>query len=139
MVLAALLLAAVSQSEPINLFDESLSVQTKQQYEAYLLCFAYGVYDRRRNAGSPEAHIREAKAACRKDYDGFVAGVVKDSRGSPDSGSAAARARSFLDEMDARAVIGPPAPAKLANLPVEQFVGHWRVGGGPLALDMDVR
>ena len=83
--------------------------------------------------------MRQAKAACRGEYDSFVAGVVRDSKGSPDADSAASKARAFLDEIDAGVVIGPPAPAKLAHLPVERFVGAWRLGRGPLAVDLKVR
>ena len=40
--------------------------------------------------------------------------------------------------MDARAVVGPPAPAKLAQLPVSHLVGEWRLGGGAMAVVMTV-
>lgn len=140
MILAVFLLAqSLSQSPPIDIIGGTYSVDTKERYEAYLLCFAKGAYDRRQSAGSPEAHMREAKAACRKEYDSFVASVVKDSEGSSDATSAAIKARSFLDAMDAGAIIGPPAPAKLAHLPVERLVGAWAMGRGPLAVDMNVQ
>jgi hypothetical protein len=139
MFLAALLLSALSRGDPIDPFSESYSTETKKHYEAYLICFAKGAYDRRLSPGSAEAHMREAKAACRKEYDAFVDGVVKDLKGSSDATTAAAKARSFLDEMDARAIVGPPAPTKLAQLPVEQFIGSWRMGNGPLTVDMNVQ
>ncbi|MEP7007998.1 MAG: hypothetical protein ABI810_18600 [Sphingomonas bacterium] len=140
MVLAALLFAQLlSQSQPFDIFDERYSVETKKRFETYLLCFAKGAYDRRSGAGSPEAHMKDAKAACRNEYDNAVAAVVKDLEGSSDATSAAIKARSFLDKMDAGAIIGPPAPPRLAQLPVEQLVGEWRNGnGGPLAIDMSV-
>jgi hypothetical protein len=140
MILAALLmLGGISQAPAIDILDDAYSVETKKRYEEYVRCFATAAYDRRQAAGSPEAHMREAKAACRREYDSFVAGVVKDLATSSDATSAAIRARAFLDEMDARAVMGPPAPAKLAQLPVERLIGVWRMGGGPLAVDMNVR
>lgn len=139
MFLAALLLSALPQSDPIDPLSESYSIETKKHYEAYLVCFAKGAYDRRLSPGSAEAHMREAKAACSKEYGTFVDGVVKDLKGSSDATTAAAKARSFLDEMDARAIVGPPAPAKLAQLPVAQFIGDWRMGNGPLAVDMRVQ
>ncbi|MEO8373874.1 MAG: hypothetical protein ABI471_01525 [Sphingomonas bacterium] len=140
MVPAALLFAQLlAQPQPLDIFDARYSVETKKQVERYMLCFVKGAYDRRRDTGSPEAHMKEAKAACRNEYDSAVAGVVKDLEGSSDASSAAIKARSFLDKMDAGAIIGPPAPARLAQLPVEQLVGEWRNGnGGPLAIDMSV-
>jgi hypothetical protein len=140
MILTAIIVAGgLAHSEPINIMNEPYSAETLRQYEAYVNCFARGVFDRRSNAGSPEAHMREAKAACRTEYDGLVASMVRDSEGVSDATSATATARAFLDEMDARAVIGPPAPAALAQLPVERLVGSWRLGRGPLAVHMTVR
>ena len=116
------------------------SVETKSRFEAYLLCFARGAYDRRNDPRSPEARMQEAKAACRTEYDSFVAGVVADSEGLSDAATAEAGARALLDEMDARAAaIGPAPPAALAQLPVAQLVGGWRMGNGPLAVQMNVR
>ena len=139
MFLAALLLSALAQGDPIDLLSGPYSIETKKHYEAYLICFAKGSYDRRLSPGSSEAHMREAKAACRKEYDAFVDRVVKDLKGSSDATTAAAKARAFLDEMDAAAIVGPPAPAKLAQLPVEKFIGDWQMGNGPSAVDMNVQ
>jgi len=140
MVPAAFLFAQLlSSSQSLDMIDERYSVETKKRIATYMLCFVKGAYDRRRDTGSPEAHMKDAKAACRNAYDSVVAGVVKDSEGSSDATSAAIKARSFLDKMDAGAIIGPPAPVRLAQLPVEQLVGEWRNGnGGPLAIEMSV-
>jgi len=139
MILATLLLAEiVSQSQPLNIFEERYSAESKNRYEAYVMCFARGAYDRRQDAGSPEAHMKAAQAVCGKEYDSFVESVVKDSESSSDAASAAVKARSLLDAMDARALIGPPAPTVLAQLPVERLTGDWRLGSGPLAIDMRV-
>jgi hypothetical protein len=139
MILAAFLLAQ-SQAPAIDILGARSSVQTRKHYEAYVLCFAREAYNRRKSAGSAEAHVREAKAACRKEYDSVIEGVVKDSAGTPDAASAAINTRLVLDEMDVRIlpVMGPPAPARLKNLPVEQLVGRWRSGGGQLGAEMDV-
>lgn len=140
MILKAIIFAgSLSHPEPIDIMNEPYSAETMRQYVDYVNCFARGVHDRRSNAGSPEAHMREAKAGCRTEYDSLVASMVRDSEGVSDATPTAARARAFLDEMDARAVIGPPAPAALAQLPVERLVGNWRLGGGPLAVHMTVR
>ena len=140
MLLAATFLAwGLSQSGPIDIMGGPYSAETRRQYEAYIYCFAGGAYDRRSDTGSPEANMRAAKAACRTEYDRFVASVVRDSEGRADAVTAAAEARALLDEMDARAVVGPPPPAQLAQLPVVRLVGTWRLGRGPLAVRMTVR
>lgn len=140
MILTVIILAGgLSQAEPIDIMSDPYSPETMRQYEAYVVCFARGVHDRRSDAGSPVAHMREAKAGCRTQYDSLVASMVRDLGGVLDAASAAARARAFLDEMDARAVIGPPAPAALAQLPVERLTGSWRLGRGSLAVQMTVR
>ncbi|MGV3769001.1 MAG: hypothetical protein ACO1NM_03105 [Sphingobium phenoxybenzoativorans] len=140
MILAALLLVqALSQSPPLNIFDERYSTETKKQYEAYTLCLAKEAYDRRQDAGSPEQHVEAAKAACQKEYALFVERVVEDSKDSPDATSAATDARFLLDRLDARVITSPPAPTKLAQLPVEKLIGDWRLGNGSLAVDMTIR
>ena len=124
---------------PLDILDESYSLETKKGVERYMLCFVKGAYDRRRGAGSPEAHMKEAKAACRNEYDSAATALAKDLKGSSDATSAATKARSLLDRMDAGAIIGPPAPVRLSQLPVEQLVGEWRNGnGGPLDINMSV-
>lgn len=140
MILAAFLLAgSLSHPEPVDIMGGSYSMETVRRYHSYVICFVRGAQDRRSDAGSPEANMQAAKAACRTQYDSFVAGVVKDSAGVSDAASAAAGARALLDAMDARVVIGPPPPAQLAQLPVAAMVGAWRLGGGPLAVDMNIR
>ena len=140
MILTSIFFAgSLLQPEPIDFTGESSSAETRRQYFAYANCFVRGALARRSNPGTPEAHMREAKAGCRTEYDGLVASIVRDLAGESDADSAAARARAALDEMDARAVIGPPAPAALARLPVERLVGSWRLGRGPLAVRMSVR
>lgn len=140
MIFALLLLAqAPSQSQLIDILSDRYSVQTKERFEAYVLCFAKGAYDRRRAEGSSEAQMRETKAACRAEYDSFVAGVVKDSEGSSDAASATMNAHALLDRLDDPVLFGPPPPANLAKLPVERLIGDWRLGGGPLAIDMKIQ
>lgn len=138
MILTAIILAGgLSFAQPSTVLGDGVSRETWRRYEAYITCFARGVDARRSNPASPEANMREAKAGCRADYDALVASMVTDAGGDP--AAAAARARAFLDEMDARAVAGPPAPPALAQLPVERLVGSWRMGSGALAVRMIVR
>ena len=140
MILTAVLFAAsLSDPQPVDIMSEAFSAETRGRYMAYVNCFARGTYDRRSGAGSPEDHMKQAKASCRAEHESLVEGIVKDLEGSSDSATATASAHAFIDEMDSRAVIGPPAPAALAQLPVERMVGAWRLGGGALAVHMTVR
>lgn len=139
MLMAIVLAGAVFQTGPIDLMSEPYSAETRSQAETYANCFLRGAYERRSATGSPEAHMREAKAACRTEYERLLASMIRDSAGVSDAATTVDRARAFLDAMDPRAVIDPPAPAALARLPVARLVGAWRLGRGPLSVQMIVR
>lgn len=138
MMFAVVFLAQSLEQAPFDLSRDHYSIESKREFESYLVCFAKKTFELRTLPGSPTAHVRTAKAACRKEYDTVVELVAEDLKGTPQELSARSIARSALDRLDERAAIGPPAPAKLAALPVDQYAGDWRLGGGVLSIDLRI-
>jgi|GWRWMinimDraft_5_1066013.scaffolds.fasta_scaffold19728_2 hypothetical protein len=140
MILAVFLLAQeLSPSQPIDILSDRYSEQTRERLDAYTQCFIKRAFDHHRVASSPEGQLKDAAAACRAEYDSFVASVVKDSESSSDAASASVNARAFLDRFLTTAFSGPPPPANLAKLPVYGLIGEWRMGRGPLAIIMNIQ
>jgi hypothetical protein len=85
--------------------------------------------------------MKEAKEACRKEYDRALAAALEDAGGRSAPPAAAVSARAALDKADARIleILAPQPPLALEQLPIRGMVGHWTLGRGPLATAMHVR